>query len=115
MKPVCLIIGAGAGIGGNVAKKFASEGYHSYLCRRTDAPSTHNDNNPTFRMAFDRNMSWRKLDMAICGNRRTARDPPSTPRKLPNRLRNCRRLRCRNGLRRQAYRGLVVGSTQRET
>ena len=36
MKPVCLIIGAGAGIGGNVAKKFASEGYHTYLCRRTD-------------------------------------------------------------------------------
>ena len=36
MKPVCLVIGAGAGIGGNVAKKFASEGYHSVLCRRTD-------------------------------------------------------------------------------
>ncbi|MDA8893148.1 SDR family NAD(P)-dependent oxidoreductase [Hyphomicrobiales bacterium] len=36
MKPVCLVIGAGAGIGGNVADKFASEGYHSYLCRRTD-------------------------------------------------------------------------------
>ena len=36
MKPVCLVIGAGAGIGGNVAKKFASEGYHAVLCRRTD-------------------------------------------------------------------------------
>ena len=36
MKPVCLVIGAGAGIGGNVADKFAAEGYHSYLCRRTD-------------------------------------------------------------------------------
>lgn len=35
-KPVCLIIGAGAGIGGNVAKKFALEGYHAYLCRRSD-------------------------------------------------------------------------------
>ncbi len=37
MKPVCLVIGAGAGIGGNVAKKFALEGYHAVLCRRSDA------------------------------------------------------------------------------
>ncbi len=37
MKPVCLVIGAGAGIGGNVAKRFAMEGYHSCLCRRSDA------------------------------------------------------------------------------
>lgn len=36
MKPVCLVIGAGAGIGGTVGKKFASEGYHSVLCRRSD-------------------------------------------------------------------------------
>ena len=36
MKPVCLVIGAGAGIGGTVAAKFASEGYHSVLCRRSD-------------------------------------------------------------------------------
>ena len=36
MKPVCLIIGAGAGIGGNVAKKFSKEGYHVALCRRSD-------------------------------------------------------------------------------
>ncbi len=36
-KPVCLVIGAGAGIGGHVGKKFASEGYHACLCRRTDA------------------------------------------------------------------------------
>ena len=36
MKPVCLVIGAGAGIGGNVGKRFAREGYHAYLCRRTD-------------------------------------------------------------------------------
>lgn len=36
MKPVCLVIGAGAGIGGSVAKRFAREGYHSVLCRRTD-------------------------------------------------------------------------------
>ena len=35
-KPVCLVIGAGAGIGGNVAKKFALQGYHSFLCRRSD-------------------------------------------------------------------------------
>ena len=33
---VCLVIGAGAGIGGTVAKRFAKEGYHSYLARRTD-------------------------------------------------------------------------------
>ena len=35
MKPVCLIMGAGAGIGGTVGKKFASEGYHAVLCRRS--------------------------------------------------------------------------------
>lgn len=37
MKPVCLVVGAGAGIGGNVAKRFAREGYHAVLCRRSDA------------------------------------------------------------------------------
>lgn len=36
MKPVCLVIGAGAGIGGNVGKRFAAGGYHSVLCRRSD-------------------------------------------------------------------------------
>ena len=36
MKPVCLVIGAGAGIGGNVGMRFAAEGYHSVLCRRCD-------------------------------------------------------------------------------
>lgn len=36
MKPVCLVIGAGAGIGGTVGKKFASEGYHAVLVRRQD-------------------------------------------------------------------------------
>jgi NAD(P)-dependent dehydrogenase (short-subunit alcohol dehydrogenase family) len=36
MKPVCLVLGAGAGIGGTVATKFAQEGYHSSLCRRSD-------------------------------------------------------------------------------
>ena len=36
MKPVCLVIGAGAGIGGTVAKRFANEGYHSVLCRRSN-------------------------------------------------------------------------------
>lgn len=37
MKPVCLVMGAGAGIGGNVGKRFAREGYHTVLCRRSDA------------------------------------------------------------------------------
>jgi NAD(P)-dependent dehydrogenase (short-subunit alcohol dehydrogenase family) len=36
MKPVCLVIGAGAGIGGNVARRFAQAGYHACLCRRRD-------------------------------------------------------------------------------
>ncbi len=36
MKPVCLVIGAGAGIGGNVGMRFAREGYHAVLCRRSD-------------------------------------------------------------------------------
>ncbi|MCI0636056.1 MAG: short-chain dehydrogenase, partial [Actinobacteria bacterium] len=29
MKPVCLVIGAGAGVGGHVGKRFAREGYHA--------------------------------------------------------------------------------------
>ena len=36
MTPVCLVLGAGAGIGGNVARRFAQEGYHAVLCRRSD-------------------------------------------------------------------------------
>jgi len=36
MKPICLVIGAGAGIGGNVGKRFARAGYHAVLCRRSD-------------------------------------------------------------------------------
>jgi len=36
LKPVCLVIGAGAGIGGNVARRFAAGGYHAVLCRRSD-------------------------------------------------------------------------------
>ncbi len=35
-KPVCLVIGAGAGIGGHVARRFAREGYHACLVRRSD-------------------------------------------------------------------------------
>jgi NAD(P)-dependent dehydrogenase (short-subunit alcohol dehydrogenase family) len=33
---VCLVLGAGAGIGGSVARRFAREGYHAVLCRRSD-------------------------------------------------------------------------------
>ena len=36
MDPVCLVIGAGAGIGGTVASRFAAEGYHACLCRRSN-------------------------------------------------------------------------------
>lgn len=36
MKPVCLVIGAGAGVGGHVGKRFARAGYHAVLCRRSD-------------------------------------------------------------------------------
>ena len=36
MRSVCLVIGAGAGIGGNVGRRFAREGYHVCLCRRSD-------------------------------------------------------------------------------
>lgn len=35
-KPVCLVLGAGAGIGGNTALRFASGGYHAVLARRSD-------------------------------------------------------------------------------
>ena len=36
MKPVCLVLGAGAGIGGNVGRRFAVGDYHAVLCRRSD-------------------------------------------------------------------------------
>ncbi len=36
MKPVCLVMGAGAGIGGTTGQRFAKEGYHAVLCRRSD-------------------------------------------------------------------------------
>ena len=36
MTRVCLVIGAGAGIGGTVGARFAREGYHAVLCRRSD-------------------------------------------------------------------------------
>ena len=36
MKPVCLVLGAGAGIGGMVGKRFAQNGYHAVLCRRSN-------------------------------------------------------------------------------
>jgi len=36
MKPVCLVMGAGAGIGGTVGQRFAKDGYHAVLCRRSD-------------------------------------------------------------------------------
>lgn len=36
MKSVCLVIGAGAGLGGNIGKRFARGGYHAALCRRSD-------------------------------------------------------------------------------
>ena len=35
-KPVCLVLGAGAGIGGTVGRRFAREGYHAVLCRRSN-------------------------------------------------------------------------------
>lgn len=35
-KPVFLVIGAGAGIGGHAAARFAREGYHAVLARRSD-------------------------------------------------------------------------------
>jgi len=37
MKPVCLVLGAGAGIGGTAGRRFAREGYHAVLCRRSNA------------------------------------------------------------------------------
>ncbi|MGA0603912.1 SDR family NAD(P)-dependent oxidoreductase [Caulobacter sp. KR2-114] len=36
MSKICLVIGAGAGVGGSVAARFATEGYHAVLCRRSD-------------------------------------------------------------------------------
>ena len=36
-KPVFLVIGAGAGIGGHTAARFAAGGYHAVLARRSDA------------------------------------------------------------------------------
>ena len=42
MSKVCLIIGAGAGIGGNAAKVFAKNDYHVYLTRRADIDGLEN-------------------------------------------------------------------------
>jgi NAD(P)-dependent dehydrogenase (short-subunit alcohol dehydrogenase family) len=42
MKPVCFVMGAGAGIGGTVGRRFAQEGYHAVLCRRSDDEGLHN-------------------------------------------------------------------------
>ena len=42
MDKICLVIRAGAGIGGTVAKRFAKEGYYSYLARRTDEDGLNN-------------------------------------------------------------------------
>ena len=42
MKPVCLIFGAGAGIGGHVGNRFAREGYHVVLCRRSNTQGLEN-------------------------------------------------------------------------
>lgn len=36
MSKVCLVIGAGAGIGGTVGSRFAAEGFHACLCRRSN-------------------------------------------------------------------------------
>ena len=36
VQKTCLVIGAGAGIGGTVGKRFAEGGYHAALCRRSD-------------------------------------------------------------------------------
>ncbi|MGY6551406.1 MAG: SDR family NAD(P)-dependent oxidoreductase [Erythrobacter sp.] len=36
-KPVFLVIGAGAGIGGTTAQRFAAGGYHAVLARRSDS------------------------------------------------------------------------------
>jgi len=36
MAPVCLVLGAGRGIGGSVAARFARGGYHAVLTRRSD-------------------------------------------------------------------------------
>ena len=36
VQKTCLVIGAGAGIGGTVGKRFAEGGYHTALCRRSD-------------------------------------------------------------------------------
>ena len=36
MTDVCMVIGAGAGIGGHVGSRFAADGYHATLCRRSD-------------------------------------------------------------------------------
>ena len=41
MNKVCLIIGAGAGIGGTVGAKFAAHGYHAALARRSDRSEEH--------------------------------------------------------------------------
>ncbi len=42
MESVCLVMGAGAGIGGTAGQRFAEEGYHAVLCRRSDNEGLNN-------------------------------------------------------------------------
>ena len=53
-KKVCLVLGAGAGIGGTVAKKFAKEGYYACLCRRSDQEGL----NITMQKTKERDTGW---------------------------------------------------------
>jgi len=53
-KKVCLVLGAGAGIGGAVTKKFAKEGYYAYLCRRSDQEGL----NITMQKTKERDTGW---------------------------------------------------------
>ena len=43
--PVCLVVGAGAGIGQAVARKFSTEGLHACVVRRGGGPSSLSDDN----------------------------------------------------------------------
>ena len=63
---VCTTIGAWAGIGGNLGRRFAREGYHVVMCRRTDddeaqasMPTTQGSSLRNKAMAY-RRFNWRQ-------------------------------------------------------
>ena len=65
---VCLVVGAGSGIGAHVARKFAREGYRTVVIRRSDSE----------KLASPRVVA----DLLKCGAEMVTHSPGTTPSPL---------------------------------